>query len=246
MSELLSIVTLYNYSDTLFSNMLFPEGFTEEQKETTINNILLECSPFEVLYPDVDFMRNMIGVWSKLNKPVWDRLYRLEKLEYNPIENYNRTEKTKVKDTRTETHSGTDKQESTGNNTQTNSGTDSHLTNQTNTGTDTETKYVTGYNSNTQQIQSKTDFTHGHAVNGGDSLTHGHIIADSGTGKSEMTHGEKITHGGALTTEGNISGNIGVTTSQQMAQQELDIAPLLNIMNYIVQSFKDRFCILVY
>lgn len=46
--------------------------------------------------------------------------------------------------------------------------------------------------------------------------------------------------------EGRIHGNIGVTTSQQMLQSELDIAPKLNIVQYITDSFKNRFCLLVY
>ena len=41
-------------------------------------------------------------------------------------------------------------------------------------------------------------------------------------------------------------GNIGVTTSQQMAEQEIELAPKLNITNYIIDSFKNRFCLLVY
>ncbi len=45
---------------------------------------------------------------------------------------------------------------------------------------------------------------------------------------------------------GNISGNIGVTTSQQMLNQELDILPKLNVYDYIIKSFKNRFCLLVY
>lgn len=45
---------------------------------------------------------------------------------------------------------------------------------------------------------------------------------------------------------GRIHGNIGVTTSQQMLQSELDIAPKLNIVQYITDSFKQRFCLLVY
>lgn len=45
---------------------------------------------------------------------------------------------------------------------------------------------------------------------------------------------------------GRVHGNIGVTTSQQMLQSELDIAPKLNIYDYIINSFKNRFCLQVY
>ena len=45
---------------------------------------------------------------------------------------------------------------------------------------------------------------------------------------------------------GRIHGNIGVTTSQQMLQSELDIAPKLNVYDFIINSFKNRFCLQVY
>ena len=41
------------------------------------------------------------------------------------------------------------------------------------------------------------------------------------------------------------TGNIGVTTTQQMLEQERKIAEF-NIISYIAQSFKQRFCLLIY
>ena len=69
-----------------------------------------------------------------------------------------------------------------------------------------------------------------HNLNNSTTLMHGKIVTD--TTKIERTS--------------NISGNIGVTTSQQMAEQELEISAKLNIMNYIIESFKERFCLLVW
>lgn len=41
------------------------------------------------------------------------------------------------------------------------------------------------------------------------------------------------------------TGNIGVTTTQQMLEQERKIAEF-NMISYIAQSFKQRFCLLIY
>lgn len=60
--------------------------------------------------------------------------------------------------------------------------------------------------------------------------------------QNTLTHGERI--GDTFTSY--IHGNIGVTTSQQMLQSELELAPKINTINYVVNSFKMRFCILVY
>lgn len=41
-------------------------------------------------------------------------------------------------------------------------------------------------------------------------------------------------------------GNIGVTTSQQMLSQELDIAHRVDLVNYIVDDFRSEFCLDMY
>ena len=41
-------------------------------------------------------------------------------------------------------------------------------------------------------------------------------------------------------------GNIGVTTSQQMLAQELDIAYRIDLINYIVDDFRNEFCLDIY
>lgn len=50
----------------------------------------------------------------------------------------------------------------------------------------------------------------------------------------------------SLNRSSRIHGNIGVTTSQQMLNAELDITPRLDIYEKIVSDFKAQFCILVY
>ena len=61
-----------------------------------------------------------------------------------------------------------------------------------------------------------------------------------------LQHGEKIEHDG--TTERTVLayGNIGVTTSQEMLTQEMEIAKIINVIPIIIESFKNRFCIMVY
>ena len=71
----LSIMGLYNNDNTIFDLMAFPDGFTDTQKQTTIDNILIDCAELEILYPNPTVMKNIIGVWSKKEKPYWDRVY---------------------------------------------------------------------------------------------------------------------------------------------------------------------------
>lgn len=218
----LSVLGMYHWDDSLFSEMVYPTQFTDDEKQTVVQNILAECAELEILFPDWEILKSMIGLWSKLELPVWQRIYTAALKEYNPIENYNRTEIETVETDRSETHSGTDSRAiiSSGS--------------ETNTGTDTSQNSTTGYDSNTLYLHDKNE------------LTHGHGVTTSGTGSDTMTHGEKIVNDDSITRENHTTGNIGVTTSQQMLEQEIEVAAKLNVMKIITESFKERFCILVY
>ena len=85
----LSILGLYQYNDQLFDGLRLPEGV---DRETLINNLLAETAEFEVLYPDAEFMANMITVWSTKELPVWEELEKTRHYDYDPISNYDRNE----------------------------------------------------------------------------------------------------------------------------------------------------------
>ena len=281
-----TILGLYNFDNRVFSELALPAGFSEVDKNTIIGNILGECAELEILFPNWDTCRTMIGLWSKINLAVWDRIFTAANLEYNPIENYNRTETETITGDLTETHSGNDVnrlsgqdvQAASGSDTLTNSGSDTVISSgadrqsgtrdntQTNSGTDTSTNKVAAYDSNTLLDHDKSELVHGHVIDDSetvantttygkqDATTYGRVetTAHGKTetlthGKTEtLTHGEQITHDNETTKESHISGNIGVTTSQQMIEQEIEISAKLNVMQIICDSFKERFCLLVY
>lgn len=222
MGASLSLIGLYQWNNGLFETMAIPDGFTNDQKDLLINSILLECGELEVIYPDYDFMKFAIEAWSHKELPTWQRIYNASLLEYNPIENYNRTEETTIVDDGSDIHSGND--------TSRNSGSDSN----TGGGSLTRQNDTTGYDSNAFVPREKiTDTT-----TDTNTTTYG--------GVNTFTHGEQIARDNKRTITGNISGNIGVTTSQQMLEQEIEIAGKLNIYNVISDSFKNRFCLQVY
>ena len=266
----LSIMGLYNNDDSVFDLMNYPDGFTESDMDCVKFSILTECAELEVLYPNPTVMKNMIGLWSYKELPYWQRIYNASLLEYNPIENYRRNETETVEDDRTEEHSGSDVNRAAGTNSTTHTGTVETATTgedvvegESNTsydegGNDRTDHNISGYDSNTlvantedETYYGKTEETESEATS---TTTYGKTetdtldTADSTTfGKTDtFTHGEKIEHGG--TTERTVLayGNIGVTTSQEMLTQELEIAKIINVVPVIIESFKNRFCLLVY
>lgn len=282
MPATLSIRGLYMADNTLFSEMSICSDMTLDDKQTIIDNILMEYAELEVIYPDPVFMKHAIGAWSWKEVPTWDRIYEASMAEYNPIENYNRTEVSSEtghgshseQSSGSETHSGTDTETNSGTDNIIHSGTDRSTTANTNT----HTGYITDANSGTDTLtMNRASFDSASLVTTGtDSTQHGHTVTKTfnetvhDSGSASVQHGEQVgtTHGHVISTKygqginqtgsrsgsddntitrnSHISGNIGVTTSQQMLEQELLVAPKLNVYNYIMESFKNRFCLEVW
>lgn len=85
----LSILGLYNYDKSVMSGFQVPAGMSLEDVRDTI---LFECAELEVIYHNLDTMRKAITMWTRSRLPMWERIYDTTRLEYNPIENYDRQE----------------------------------------------------------------------------------------------------------------------------------------------------------
>lgn len=274
MNTLLSIITLYNYDTTLFDNMVIP---TELDKQLLIDNIMLELGELELLYNDPNMMKFAIERWSSKELKKWQKLYETTILEYDPIENYNRTEdftdtetrnlETSKTETRNLIASNNETRNLQENNletrdlTSTANGTKETTDNDVQGGVNTTTKEVEGFNSTTKVIDSietqDLGATNNKTVNTTasetttDTGTVDNAKTDTGTVNTDMTDTGTISDVGdetgtvELKKVGNARGNIGVTTTQQMIEQERRVLEF-NIYNYIVESFKKRFCIMVY
>ena len=266
MPATLSIRGLYTINNSLFSGMFMPDGMNADDRQIIVNNILNEYAELEILYPDPIFMQDAVTKWSRKELPTWQRIYNASIAEYDPIENYNRTESSSEagsnsktgQSTGSETHSGTDTTSHTGTDSSESSNTHTHTGTVTdaNTGNDVLTMNRAGFDSNSL-VTTGTDTTqHGHTI----TRTHNETEGDNAI--ASLTHGESVNtvygHGiaqtennsesgtSSISRSSHISGNIGVTTSQQMLEQELLVAPKLNVYNYIMESFKNRFCLEVY
>lgn len=189
-SAKITLIGMANYytmrGDDLFKHLSFPEGI---DREAAINTILLRGAEFEVLYSNGDFMQEAIGNWSKIWNRTFDKWQKALQIDYNPLENYDRIEKS------TDTNTGTIK----------------------NTGTQDALSKVSGYNSEDLKDDSAT------------------------TREDDLTQTNDLT----LEREARTHGNIGVTTSQQMLQSELDIAAW-NLYEHIADIFLKDFVLPVY
>lgn len=190
---------------------------TEVDKDVFLDNLLAECAELEALYTDPDMMQYMIGAWSKKELSVWEKLAETLSYEYNPIENY-------------------DKHEDWGENRNVENTSASNSTGQSgieetieNTGLDT-TK-VAGFDSETLTNREQTDNRNTTDTTSNTSQT---------SANTSNSTGEEV-----YTKTGRVHGNIGVTTTQHMIEEQRQVVQF-NLTDYIITSFKKRFCLLLY
>lgn len=218
----LSILGLYQYSPDVFDLLKLPDGVS---LDSVRDNILMELSELELLYPSGVFMKTAIGIWSNKQLPVWEKLYATTNLKYNPIHNYDRTEEWAEEETGNRNESRTQSQESNG---------ESSGTVQ-NSGEDTVKSDVSAFN--------ETDYTPKELQ----TTTLGTVNTSSGTAKQTTDIADDTDENSSRnsTRTGRAYGNIGVTTTQQMIEAERNVVKF-NIVDYIVEDFKRRFCLLIY
>lgn len=99
----MSVLTLYNWDESLFSNFRIPEQL---DKVTLVRNLLLETAELEVIYPDPEILKQAISVWSNSRLHTWEKICEVLYLEYDPLVNIRRDEVRTIKSTGASTSSG--------------------------------------------------------------------------------------------------------------------------------------------
>lgn len=223
--SLLTVEGLYNYDNTLFNGFNVPKGLV---KQIAIDTILMRTRELEILYPDLNYMKTRITIWSNKYQNNWKKLYDTTVLEYNPIENYDRMEDW----TDTDDETSNSARDNTRNTTNTVKSTSTNeIMNSVNV-TDQNTAFNAGLADHAKQI---TD---------GDTTENG-SLTNTETGKDTENENVKGGRTGRHTRTGRAHGNIGVTTSQQMIQSERDLV-IFNLYDVIAESFIENFCLMVY
>lgn len=211
--------------------------------ETVKSAIMVRSGLMTPLYKEPRVFQAMVTHWFIAKQWTIQHLINIIEAEYNPIENYNRVEDS------TDTLSGSDVLRMAGGNQETHSGTDTETHSGTDTdthsGTDTTTNNISAENESGWSNDTKSDLAHGESIATlhGHQIAdiHGHVITDQYQDRSDTTEYGKIN-----TRKSNIHGNIGVTTSQQMIEQELELLRHFDIYGYIAELFENDNMLLIY
>ena len=84
------VSALLAYDSTIFDNMVLPSGISLDE---VVDNIVLKYGNTPLMIPAPEIMKFYIGRWSSKRLAQWNRFKDAIEKQYNPIENYNRTEK---------------------------------------------------------------------------------------------------------------------------------------------------------
>lgn len=190
---------------------------SQMSKETFINTIMFQYGEMETLFSDPEAMAFAIQTWSNKNNWSMVKAAAAINVSYDPLNNYDRTE------TRSRTESGTN----------TGTVTDSGNTSVTSTtsGTNANEHTVSAYDSSSYSADNKDEGS-----------TSGSGIS---TGTDSNTRTDNLAHSNTESESIRAYGNIGVTTSQQMLESELNVS-LYNIYDTFAGIFAYDLLLMVY
>ena len=215
---------------SLFDYMGLPSGIS---KDILKNNILMRSGEFEALYADPTLNQQLIAIWANRYYDTFNRWIKALKIEYNPLENFNRhetiTDKTGEKETGSSTNKSTGKESS-----------ESKITYNSKVETDNITDLDKAAYNETDPSPYQKETLDGEINNSGYDTTTG-----KGDNEINSTGSNSVNKDTNFTRDAHLYGNIGVTTSQQMLNAELDIG-YWNIYEKITDLFLREFCLLVY
>lgn len=259
----LTLNGMYIFEPKLFEGMLLPVGIN---KENLIGHIIQELGELYPYHQNADLLRTNIALWSQRHLEDWNRMCNALYSEYNPIENYDRNEWEKQHDE----NSGNDLLTNGGNDVTTNSGTDTttlggqdktiaqDIDDDKNVRTPelTEETSVSSYDVESFQPRDKTVDTGTETDQRNRQLDHTETLEYGKTdtlkhGKIEtLQHGhtENTDYGHIFDTErwARMHGNIGVTTTQEMISEEMELRLSYNMYYIITYAFEEEFLVQVY
>lgn len=234
MEATLSILGLYNYQPAIFDSLTIP---TSVDRETLIDNIIMEAAELELLFPNADILGRLIGNWSKTRLAAWNRMIGALDAEYNPIENSDRYEDHLEDYTRDLKESDNYTRDLKENDNYTRNLTDSGNSNSRGRTQNSRTGYNSGDLQVTDSSSSEDHSDETRSYTGSDERNKGY------TGGDDRNKG--YTGGDTRHTVIHTHGNIGVTTNQHMVEAELKLRQY-DIYKLITNEFIDTFCIGVY
>lgn len=223
----LTLWGMFQYEKDLFSEMVVPLGINHD---ALVNRIMRRSGDLYPYYQSPDILKENIRWWSMERLPEWERMLSALYADYNPIENYDRTEsrkrntesESKGKDLATTKESEVGKENS----------------NESGSSNGSDVLKVSAYN-DTDFANREQNITENGTSNEAERTIDRNTSAENNRNSEEtQTHKESE--------EVRTHGNIGVTTSQQMIESEMELRIKYPFYNILAREFEHEFLVEVY
>ena len=243
------------FAETAEGRTNYPECLQSVENLITVTNIIMKRYSskrlfYGTLYNGVietgqdnrtfTIIRSLVDSALMENHYKIDTLYKTTTLEYNPIENYNRKQTTSTKEggSASDTRSGSEAREHGGSDTLSYSG----ETTTAPSGTIRNTHYTTAFNAPSSFADDTKDETTYEEMQTKESFK-------DRSDKTVYNSNESLTYDVAndrmfdnsVDIKDSISGNIGVTTTQQMIESEREVAEF-SVFSVIADIVQESFC----
>lgn len=213
------IRALLAWDNTIFDDMVVPE---DVDPNDIIDRIIYKYGDTPLFTPDPSVIKFYIGRWSRRRLSLWERYKEAIELDYNPIENYDRTEKETLDHGLKVSHTGTV--------------TDAPSGIITDSVDRTQEQLRAADNASTYQPMDKETST---------GKSNERTFTDY---QEQRTYNNDDTNSGKDIRDVHVHGNIGVLTSQAMLTSEINLIRdnLLDLIDYIADDWHTEFCLLMY
>lgn len=225
---------MWRYSPELFNDISLDERL---EKNLLITYIMQYCGSNEVRYPEPEILKMCVDAFFKSKKENYSRMLDALLIEYSPIENYDRMEERTLDINRENIVNRSGEDSRTDNRTLSSTTVDSiqsekNSMSENKTSAFNATTYQPLGTSTTEESGNSTDNMEN---NGTDNLESENKFSNSETGNGTEGHKENA----------RMHGNIGVTTNQQMINEEIELRKI-NIYELIALDFENEITIAVY
>ena len=243
------------FAETSDGRTSYPTCLQNEENLIAVTNIIMKRYPSKRLFYGTLYdgfiesgqdnrtftiIRSLVDSTLMENKYKIDTLYNTIILEYNPIENYNRKQTTSTKEegSASDTRSGSEAREHGGSDSLSYSG----ETTTAPSGTIRNTHYTTAFNESSKFADDTKDETTYEEMQTKESFK-------DRSDKKEYNSNESLTYdvsndrtfSNSVDVEDSTSGNIGVTTTQQMLESEREVAEF-SVFAVIADIVQEAFC----
>ena len=222
---------MWNYDNSLFNEI---DVDARLNKNLLITYIMQYCADNEVLYTNPDILKMCVNAFFQARKDNYARIIDALTAEYNPIENTDRYESRIINSDTSGSSSSTGASEYNA------SSTWEETASTTNTANNSTELQKSAYNATSYQPYEKTVATISEENSGSKNGK------DSGNDTSSFENSETTTGNRKDVEEVHAHGNIGITTNQQMINEELALRLENNIYEIIALDFENAITIPVY